>query len=149
MSSAKSRAFDQRVEIDAGFDAHLVAEKHQILGADIAGGAGMAGERTAAEPGDRGVEARHAHFEPGIGIGDRHAAGVVQMQRDIEIGPALAQRADDALDGERRRPGHGVGERDVVERDAMLARDVEDLLHQDRRRAPPECRLRNCSRTPP
>ena len=71
-----------------------LAQENEVFGADIAGGAGMAGERAAAETRDRRVEPRHAHFEAGIGIGDRHAAGVVQMQRDIEIGPALAQRAD-------------------------------------------------------
>ncbi len=65
-------------------------EKDEILGADIAGGAGMAGERAAAEPRHRRVEARHAHFEAGIGVGDREPARIVQMQRDVEIGPALA-----------------------------------------------------------
>ncbi len=104
--------------------------KTEILGADIAGGAGMAGERTAAESGDRGIEPCHAHFKPGISVGDRKAAGVVQMQSDVEVGPALAQRANRALDRKRRRPGHGVGEREVFERHAVLGRHVEDLLRQ-------------------
>ncbi len=41
-------AFDQRVEIDAGLNAKFVAHEHQIFRAYIAGGAAMAGERTAA-----------------------------------------------------------------------------------------------------
>src|SRR6202030_3356829 len=45
-------AFDQRVEIDAGFDADLVAHEHQIFGADIAGGALVPGARTGANAGD-------------------------------------------------------------------------------------------------
>src|SRR5436190_4851463 len=52
------------------------------------------------------------------------------MQRDVELWPALTQRADNALDCERRRPRHGVGEREIFERDAVLARHVEDLLDQ-------------------
>ena len=39
-------AFDQRVKIDPGLDADLVAHKHQILGAHIAGGAFVTGEWT-------------------------------------------------------------------------------------------------------
>ena len=54
----------------------------------------------------------------------------MQMQRDVELRPALAQSADRALDGKRRRPGHGVGQRDVFEPHAVLLRHVEDLLHQ-------------------
>jgi hypothetical protein len=44
----KARAFDQSIEIDSGLDAEFVAEKNKILGADVAGGALMAGEWTAA-----------------------------------------------------------------------------------------------------
>src|SRR5437763_13147421 len=90
----KARAFDQSVEIDAGLDAEFVAEKNKILRADVAGGALMAGEWTAAQSGDRGIEPRHAHFESGIGIADRHAARVMQMQSDVELRPALAQGTD-------------------------------------------------------
>ena len=43
---------DQRVEIDAGIDAHLLAEQHELLGADIASGLWLAGEWAAAEPAD-------------------------------------------------------------------------------------------------
>jgi len=37
----QSRTFDERAEIDTGFDAHLVAHEHQVFGADIAGRAAV------------------------------------------------------------------------------------------------------------
>jgi len=52
------------------------------------------------------------------------------MQCDVEVRPALAQRPDDALDGKRGGPGHGVGKGDVFERDGVLLRYIEDLLDQ-------------------
>ena len=54
-----------------------------------------AGERAAAKPGDRRIETVDAHLQPGIGVGDAHAARVVQMQRDAQVGIALAHRADE------------------------------------------------------
>jgi hypothetical protein len=38
----QARAFDQRGEVDAGLDPHLVAQKHAVLGAHVAGGTAMA-----------------------------------------------------------------------------------------------------------
>ncbi len=48
----------QPVQVDAGLDAHFLAEEHHVFGADIArrAASAMAGEWTAAEAGDRGVE---------------------------------------------------------------------------------------------
>src|SRR5208282_3348107 len=69
---------DQRIEIHAGIDAHLLAEQHQLLGTDVAGGLGLTGKRAAAEPADRRVELPHAHLQPGMSIGNREAARVVQ-----------------------------------------------------------------------
>src|SRR5436190_24351795 len=57
------RAVDQGFEIDAGFDAHFVAHEYQILRADVARGAAVSRERTAAQPGDRTVEALHSHLQ--------------------------------------------------------------------------------------
>ena len=94
MSSASRAHLDQLVEIDAGLDAHLLAHEHEILGADIAGGALVRGERAAAEAGDGGIEDRHAHLQPGIGVGDAHAARVVQVQRRASVRETLAHRAD-------------------------------------------------------
>src|SRR5215471_7883837 len=36
---------DQRIEIDTGVDAHLLAEQYQLLGADVAGCLWLPGER--------------------------------------------------------------------------------------------------------
>src|SRR5579862_8133139 len=44
---------DQRVEVDPGIDANLLAQQHQFLGADIAGRLRLTGARAAAEPADR------------------------------------------------------------------------------------------------
>src|SRR5439155_19964337 len=55
---------DQRIEIDAGIDAHLLAEQHQLLGADVAGRLWLPGERAAAQPTYRRVELDYAHLEP-------------------------------------------------------------------------------------
>ena len=68
--------------------------EHEVLGADIAGGALVGGERAAAEAGDGRVENRDAHLQPGIGVGDPHAARVVQMQRQRQVGKPLAHLAD-------------------------------------------------------
>ena len=42
----------QQLEVDPGLDAELVQQVDQVLGADVAGGAGR--ERAAAEPGEGG-----------------------------------------------------------------------------------------------
>src|SRR5207237_128120 len=71
---------DERIEIDAGGDTHLLAEQHQLLGADVAGCLWLPGERATAEPADRRIELGYAHFEPGMRVGDRQPAGIVQVQ---------------------------------------------------------------------
>ena len=65
----------------------------------------MAGERTTAEAGDREVEVRNSHLDPRIGVGDAHAAGVVEMQRQLDLETA-PHRADHASD--RLRGGHAM-----------------------------------------
>src|SRR6516164_10670703 len=67
---------DQRVEIDAGIDAHLLAEQHQLLGADVAGCLWLPGERATAQPADGRVELRHTHPEPGMRVGDGESARI-------------------------------------------------------------------------
>ena len=128
---------DQRVEIDAGADAHLLAEQHVFLGADIARRALRPREGAAAEAAHRAVELRHAEAQAGMRVRDREAAGVVQVQRDAQMRPARAHRADAALDPDRRRPAHGVRERDVGDRGAAFPGDGEaigDGLHDRLRR---------------
>src|SRR5581483_6792829 len=79
---------DQPVEIDAGPDAHLLAEQNQLLGADVAGRALLAGERAAAEAADGGVELLDSHAQAGVRVGNPQPARVVQMQRDLFFRPA-------------------------------------------------------------
>src|SRR3954467_12978279 len=62
---------DQRVEIDAGIDPHLLAQQYQFLGADIARRLRLTGKRTAAEPADGRIELRHPELKCGMSIGDR------------------------------------------------------------------------------
>ena len=88
------RGLDQRVEVDAGVDAHLAAGEHQILGADVAGRTLVPGEGAAAEAADRGVELRDAHLHRRDRVGDRAAAGVVQMQLEVQLRPFVAHLAD-------------------------------------------------------
>ena len=79
--SSASRAHSiSLVEIDAGLDAHLLAHEDEVLGADVARGALVTGERAAAEPRDARVEHVHAHFERRVRVRDAHAARVVEMQ---------------------------------------------------------------------
>ena len=44
----------QRVEIDTGFDTHLMGHEHHVFGADVSRGRamGVAGKRTASKPRD-------------------------------------------------------------------------------------------------
>ena len=119
---------DQRVEIDAGVDPHFLAEQHQFLGAHITGGLGLTGKRAAAEATDRRVELRHTHLEPGVGVGDRKTARIVQVQRDRHVRPATAHLSEHTLDPHRRRPAHRVGEREVFDVGSGLRGDRQAVF---------------------
>ncbi len=69
-----------------------------------------------------------SHFEPRIGIDNAHAARIVQVQRDRHIGEAVAHGPHHPLDGQRRGPGHCVGEREVLQVKLVLNTDVDHLL---------------------
>jgi hypothetical protein len=127
---------DQRVEIDAGLDAHLLAQQHQLFSADVAGRALVRGEGTAAEAADRGIEAAHAHAQARMGVRHRKPAGVVQMQPDPLIRPAAAHLADHPRDPLRRRPSHRVRQRNIGDRSTALLGDVKAVFKraQDLRR---------------
>src|SRR5262249_11600609 len=92
---------DQRVEIDAGVDPHLLTEQPQLLGAEVAGRSLLPGERAAAEPADRRIELGDPHLETGMGVGDGEPAGVVQMECDRRLGPAATHLAQHPLDPQR------------------------------------------------
>ena len=94
----KASAISKSLEIDAGFDAHFVTHEHQILGTDIAGCAAVTGKRASTESADRSVVTPHTHFETRMGIGDPHAACVVQMESKFHVGVALTHGAEHTLD---------------------------------------------------
>src|SRR3990172_1454827 len=50
-------------DIDAGFEPHRIEHEYQVVHDDVAARAG--GERAAAEPRERGVEAAHADVQRG------------------------------------------------------------------------------------
>lgn len=54
----KPRGFNQPVKINAGFNAHLMAKKHHVFGADIPGTPriAMAGEGAAAQAGHGAIK---------------------------------------------------------------------------------------------
>src|SRR5215470_1157536 len=97
---------DQRIEIDARVDAHLLAEQYQLLGADVAGCLWLPGERATAQPTDGRVELGDTHLEPGMRIGNREPARIVQVQRNRYCRPSAAHGAQHALDAHRYRPTH-------------------------------------------
>ncbi len=59
-------------------ETHAFQHEHQVLGDHVAGGAGRV--RAAAQPGQAGIERADTLLQPGQGVGDAEAAGVVQMQ---------------------------------------------------------------------
>src|SRR6516164_700170 len=59
---------DQRIDVDAGVDAHLLAQEHKLFGAYIAGRALVCREGAAAEAADGGIEAAHAHLKSCISV---------------------------------------------------------------------------------
>ena len=87
---------------------------HQVFGADIARGAG--GKRAAAQATQRSIEPQDARLPRRQGVGQPHAPGVVEMQRERHAGKTLqhlaAQRTD--LGG----VGHAGG---IAQRDAFHA----------------------------
>src|SRR5579863_8918163 len=92
-------AIDQRVEIDTRLDSHLVAHEDEILRANIPRRALMPGKGAAAQAGASRVIEAHAHLQPGEGVGDAHAARVMKMKTELELGEAVSNRADDMLHG--------------------------------------------------
>src|SRR5262245_33905064 len=74
---------EQLVEVDARGDAHALEHEHQVLGDDVAAGAGREG--TAAESAERAVEVPHAFLVGGKRVGEAEAARVVQVRR-LELG---------------------------------------------------------------
>src|SRR4051812_47790960 len=59
----QARAFDERLEVDAGVDAHLFAQEDEVLRADVARSARMAGKGAAAQAAAGAVESVHPELQ--------------------------------------------------------------------------------------
>ena len=59
----QARGLDQCLQVDAGFDAQLVAQEDHVLSADVARGVArlVAGEGASAQAGHGGIEQRDDH----------------------------------------------------------------------------------------
>jgi len=119
------RHFDQRVEVDAGFDPLAFEEVDEILGGDVAGRARSVG--AAAEPADRGVQHGGARLDRRDRVGVAGVPGVVQVDADR---PAAGHPPDEVADLPRR------GDADRVREDEL-------------RRVEPGAQLRHPSRVDP
>src|SRR6185312_10210342 len=98
---------------DAGGKALALAEEHQVLEYDIAGGARR--ERAAAKATERAVEDARAFVERRGSVRNSHAAGVVQMDADRRLAGNLHRRFGQIAN--RLRPGiaHGIGDADRID----------------------------------
>ena len=119
------RARDQRVEVDARFDVHVLEHVHEIFGHDVARRSRRV--RTAPETADRCVEPRHGAFQCRQHIREPRAARVVEVQGDgVGRNPDGAERVEQSVHPRRR--GHA---RRVAETHAVRAGITQ--LRRDRR----------------
>ena len=88
----------------------------------------MTGKWAPAQTGDCCVESPDTHFEAGVRIRDPHAARVVQVKSDGELGVFLLDRANHTFDGCRSCPGHGVREHHFLKLETVLAGNILGLL---------------------
>ncbi len=142
------RDVDQQVEVDTGVVTHQRQRMHDLLAADVAGGARCI--RAAPDAAERRIEAVGAGGYAGQHIGQPHAAGVVEVQRQFGIRPAPAkgrgQRGDLARIGHAGRvaKSHATGAEFI---DEALA-PSEHRCHRDvaLHRAPETARQGNVDR---
>nr|GFB37303.1 hypothetical protein [Tanacetum cinerariifolium] len=120
-----ARQIEQHRQIDAGLDAHLVAQVHQILGADIARCSRR--ERASSQPAKGRIEASRAGLIRRQHVAQPQPARVVKMQgqrrRRYTTQHALHQGKD------LTRVGHagGVGQRHAMHAQRQIS--VDDLQH--------------------
>ena len=82
-------ARDQRGQVDARRDPHLMQHRNEILGGDVACRPGR--NRAATQLAEARLEALHPGLERGQHIGEALAAGVVEVRRQLDA-PRLAMR---------------------------------------------------------
>src|SRR5437868_567709 len=103
---------DEFGDVDAGRDAHGLEHEDQVLGHDVARGAGGIG--TAAQAAERGVERAHALFEGGQAVREAEPARVVHVGRAGLVADLGAQALEEAAHLGRVRIAHGVGQARLV-----------------------------------
>ncbi len=104
----KPPGLDQRLNVQARGNTHLLAEQRKFFGGDVARRPRLAGKRAPAEARHRGIERGDPEPQALIGTGDALPARVVEMKRDPQIVEAFANGADRVRDAPRRGPAHGV-----------------------------------------
>src|SRR3990170_269475 len=119
-----ARDRDQRVEVHAGLDPHLVQHVHHVLGGDVAGGPRRVG--AAAQAADGAVEPVDADLERREDVRRRHAARVVQVQAEVDVGKPVAQARQPVVDEDRVRHARGVRHADLADPPAHVALDDPD-----------------------
>ena len=112
-SCAARDAAEQRLEVDAGLDPHLVEHRDQILGGDVAGRARR--HRTAAELAEARLEALDPALERGEHVRQPLAAGVVEVRGQLDPGAEpLGRLLEEPPDRDRVRHPGGVAEADLL-----------------------------------
>ena len=104
--------FDQALEVDPGLDAHAVEHVDEVLRRDVARRAGRV--RAAAEAPHRRIEVADPHLEPDEDVGERRAARVVHVHRDLLARDLREDELEDSLRLARRPGADRVAERDLV-----------------------------------
>ena len=91
-SRAARAAPEQRLEVDAGLDAHLVQHRDEVLGGDVAGRARAGPGSRRARRSDDSKES-HAGLERGEHVGQALAARVVEVGGQLDAVAAALARA--------------------------------------------------------
>ena len=103
---------EQPVEVDPGVEAHRLEHEGQVLGDDVAGGAGRVG--AAAEPTQRRVEGARPGVQRRQHVGEAEPAGVVKMAGDRQWRHIGHDPAEHPLDRRWLAVADGVGEDDRI-----------------------------------
>src|ERR1700730_13682704 len=101
------RTVDERVESDSCLNPHLVAHVDKVLGTNISGCPFMARKRASAEASARAVELIYPEPKGRVAVGDASSAGVMQVETERQIRPALPDGTDASLD----RRGRAMADR--------------------------------------
>ena len=108
-----ARGAEQRLEVDARLDPHLVQHRDEVLGGDVAGRARR--HRAAAELAEARLERVDAGLERGEHVRQPLAAGVVEVRGQLDAAAERLARGREELAHLRRvRHAGGVAEADLL-----------------------------------